>query len=199
MRWSRPRLLRTHTHAYTRWPFLLKHVYQIHAELCLTLLRGYLTMLSVSRFCNVDDRMINGSGAVDGLELAGETEVLGENVPQGHFVHHKPHSMWPGIEPRSSCLHVRVVIRTAKFSFLTDRHRAASAGSSYPQFNSFSNLGLLSTLKLHCRWIAFPVINFSHIHPYRSYLCPLKPEQRERVKEKRYWGGMEVVARDATF
>jgi hypothetical protein len=32
-------------------------------------------------------------------ELAGETEVLGVNLPQYHFVHHKYHMTWPGFEP----------------------------------------------------------------------------------------------------
>jgi hypothetical protein len=31
--------------------------------------------------------------------LAVETEVLGENVPQRHFVHNKSHMTRPGLEP----------------------------------------------------------------------------------------------------
>jgi hypothetical protein len=36
--------------------------------------------------------------------LAGETEVLGENLPQRHSVHHKiPHDR-PGLEPRAAAV-----------------------------------------------------------------------------------------------
>jgi hypothetical protein len=31
--------------------------------------------------------------------LTGETDVLGENLPQRHLVHHKSHLTRPGFEP----------------------------------------------------------------------------------------------------
>jgi hypothetical protein len=42
--------------------------------------------------------MMNVEQSVE-WELAGEIEVLGENLPQRHSVHHKSHMTWPGSNP----------------------------------------------------------------------------------------------------
>lgn len=36
------------------------------------------------------------------LELAEDTEVLGENLPQYHFIRHRSHMTQPGIEPEQA-------------------------------------------------------------------------------------------------
>jgi hypothetical protein len=38
-------------------------------------------------------------GAVCGMRIVRGTEVLGENLPQHHFVHHKSHLIKTGLEP----------------------------------------------------------------------------------------------------
>jgi hypothetical protein len=38
-------------------------------------------------------------GEIGGIRIAGETEVLGENLLQRYFVHPKSHMTRPGLEP----------------------------------------------------------------------------------------------------
>jgi hypothetical protein len=44
-------------------------------------------------------------GEIDGMKIGnGETEVLGEILPQRHFVHNKSHMTRPGFELQTSLL-----------------------------------------------------------------------------------------------
>jgi hypothetical protein len=38
-------------------------------------------------------------GAIGGMKIGRETEVLGEILPHRHFVHNKSHMTRPGLEP----------------------------------------------------------------------------------------------------
>jgi hypothetical protein len=40
-------------------------------------------------------------GAIGGMKIDRRTEVLGENLLQYHFVHHKSHMTRPGLEPET--------------------------------------------------------------------------------------------------
>jgi hypothetical protein len=54
--------------------------------------------------------------------LAGETEVLGETLPQRHFVDHKSHMSRPGFEPGSAAVESQRLTASAiarPFSFPT--------------------------------------------------------------------------------
>jgi hypothetical protein len=38
-------------------------------------------------------------GEIGGKKIGKGTDVLGENLPQRHFVHHKSHMIRPGFKP----------------------------------------------------------------------------------------------------
>jgi hypothetical protein len=44
--------------------------------------------------------MIGDDGEIGGMKIGRGTEVLGENLPQQHFAHHKFHMTRPRFEPR---------------------------------------------------------------------------------------------------
>jgi hypothetical protein len=54
--------------------------------------------------------------------VAGGTEVLGENLPQRHFVHHKSHITRPGLEPRTAAVGSQRLTASAMAPFFQFRN-----------------------------------------------------------------------------
>jgi hypothetical protein len=59
----------------------------------------YIMKLSISSLYSEDDRMANEYGAAGKMRLVGKAEVLGENLPQFHSVHHRSKEISPEFEP----------------------------------------------------------------------------------------------------
>jgi hypothetical protein len=59
---------------------------QVHSE------RPLNSLLYLSRVITKLENLVE-------WRLAGETEVLGENIPQRHFAHYKSHLTRPGFKP----------------------------------------------------------------------------------------------------
>jgi hypothetical protein len=51
-------------------------------------------------------------GPIGWMRIGRRNEVLEENLPHCHFVYHKPHMIWPGLEPGPRRWEMRVVIWT---------------------------------------------------------------------------------------
>jgi hypothetical protein len=77
-------------------------------------------------------------------ELAGETEVLSESLPQFYFAHHKSHMTWHGIEfgpPRWEAGDYVPEVRHSR-----KRHSAGIAASYGPVFYSRQGQGIVFVL-----------------------------------------------------
>jgi hypothetical protein len=48
-------------------------------------------------------------GEIGGMKIGRGSEILGENLPQRHFVHHKSHMTRPGFEPEPPLWHLTLI------------------------------------------------------------------------------------------
>jgi hypothetical protein len=99
----------------------------------------YIPMLSVSRlYTSIIEWLMNMEQLVE-WELTGETEVLGEILPQFHFVHHKSHMSWPEIE------------RVQSYGVLCYDKAVSSVVLRYVMFYSWSTFHFLTNSYRNCQ------------------------------------------------
>jgi hypothetical protein len=83
------------------YKYLLVNIYIYHLFIILSEVRLIsLGIAATTRLLYQPQLIDKGDcGAIGGMKMAGETEVLGKNLAQHHFVHHKSHMIRLGLEP----------------------------------------------------------------------------------------------------
>jgi hypothetical protein len=88
-------------------------------------------------------------------KLAGETEVLGENPPQYHFVHQKSHLTWPDLTWPDLWSNLWPAVEASLLSYrkgnpmkevITERHRGRTGETTYP----YRIFGKTKLIEQHC-------------------------------------------------
>jgi hypothetical protein len=94
-------------------------------------------------------------GAIGGMNIGRGTEVLGENLPQRHFVHHKiPHDR-PGLKPRTAAVgSQRLTAYAMAWPFLVPFRRLLRLAGSRWRYSTPPPHGLGDMLKnLPCKTV----------------------------------------------
>jgi hypothetical protein len=104
--------------------------------------------------------MFNGYGQLVEWELAGETEVFLEYLPQHHIVHNKSHMTLPGIEPGSP--RQFSVLLTCKYAQFSSAHKRTFPYNKPLIFCKFWYEGFL-------RNVSLPIWMLAMLNGYKTH------------------------------
>jgi hypothetical protein len=143
-------------------------------------------------------------GAIGGMK---ETEVLGENLPQRHFVHNKSHMTRPGLEPRAAAVGSQRLTAWAMArpewlvtvgSWFDDRISMMSLLYLQLIITAYTLNSLITNLSLHFFWISGWFLVFYYSAQFSTTIpslwkIPLLSWLRENRLENTHYISLSVV------